>query len=85
MLEREQTAAAQEAGRFRHHEPGIRPPERAVVTADDVEALVRKRHGLGARMHEREVDTSVDHRAARMLELVFRVVQSDSVRPTEGE
>ena len=85
VVEREQAARPQQAGRLGDGQVRVREGHRAVVAEDDVEAGVRERHRFGAAVDEREVHAGLGHQPAGVLELALREVEADRARAALGE
>ena len=65
----ESPAGTQQARRLRDPAVRVGPVARAVSGEREIEALVRERHILGARLHERELDPGLEHAPAGGVEL----------------
>ena len=63
----------------------VAPDARAVLGEREVEALVGKRDGLGARLEQRELDAGLGLEAPRRLELRRGDVDADRPRAAPGE
>ena len=76
------TAGAQEPKRLGDPEVRVAPDARAVLRDREVEALVRKRNVLGARLDQWEVEPELDLAASGGLELGRRHVDADGAGAT---
>ncbi len=71
----------QQSGGLGHSGVGVGEGHGPVVAEHDVEALVRRGHGLGAGVDEGEVHSGLGHEPAGMLELLLGEVQPHRPRP----
>ena len=69
VIEREQSAGAEEPRRLRNRPVRVGERHRSVVTEDDIEGCVGEWHALGTRVDQREVDAGRRHQRSCMGQL----------------